>query len=126
MSKLSGAIEVLAPVTRPESWEGECWTGDGSVRAHIASALADMSEVDEMMTEIARATSVPDSPEERTERAVDMAAAEMRNLDAARWPGWIAELLELVEPSVSDAQYRDFLKVLNERISVRLYAESWR
>jgi hypothetical protein len=124
MSKLNEAIQVLAPVTRPEAWEGECWTGDGSVRARIAAALTDMTEVDEMMTEIARATSVPQTPEERTGRAVDMAAAEMRYLDSAMWPGWIIELLEMVKPSVSDAQYSNVLKSSNDLISARLGRQS--
>ncbi len=124
MSKLSEAIQVLAPVTRPEAWEGECWTGGGSVRARIAAALTDMSAVDEMMTEIARATAPAQTPEARTERAVELAAAELRHLDAGQWPGWIVDLLESVQPSVSDAEYRSFLQALNESISARLYGQS--
>ena len=125
MSKLSEAIQILEPITRPEHWEGECWTGDGSLRALVAAALTDMSEVDAMMSEIARATSLPATAEERTARAVDMAAAEMRNLHTSKWPAWIIELLESAQTTASDAEYRSALETLRERISARLNTQGW-
>ena len=125
MSNLTEAIQILEPITRPEYWEGECWKGDSSVRAVVAGALTEIREVDVMMREIARATSLPATAEERTARAVDMAAAEMRNLHTSKWPAWIVELLETAQTTVSEAEYRAALQTLRESISARLDGQAW-
>ncbi len=125
MSDLNEAMQILEPLTRPDHWQGECWVGDGSVRTLVVAALAQMGEVDAMMREIARATSAPASAEERAARAVDMAAAEMRNQHSTNWPSWIVELLESAQATVPEAEYRSALEALRERISARLDTESW-
>jgi hypothetical protein len=120
MSKLTEAMQILDPVLRPENWNGDQWAGNGNVRSLVSDAVRDMSEVDAMMTEIARATSLPATAEERTGRAVELAAVEMRALPADRWPDWIADLLETAQSGLSEQEYRGVLQSLCDRLGTRL------
>jgi hypothetical protein len=120
MSKLNEAIETLEPLAQAENWQGDRWVGRGDARALVAAALDDMREVDAMMNEIARATSLPATADERAERAVEMAIVEMRGLHTTRWSDYIFELLDGVAPSVPAAEYRQALQGLRDRISARV------
>jgi hypothetical protein len=125
MSSLTEVMDALAPIAQPGNWSDHQWTGPGDVRAIVAGAVEEIRAVDAMMNEIARATSLPATPEERTERAVEMAAAEIRGMHSSQWTAWIVELLEDVQPSVSDADYRVALESLRNRLANRLDIGSW-
>jgi hypothetical protein len=120
MSKLSEALNALAPLSRSENWNDGHWAGPNDVREIVAGAMDDMREVDAMMNEIARATSQPVSLDERVQRAVDLAAIELRGVDPGRWPGMIVDLLDRAGADVSDAQYTAILGALAKRIATRL------
>jgi hypothetical protein len=125
MSKLTEAMQQIEPLARADQWDGNHWRGDGTPRLIAAAVLADMAEVDAMMREIARATSLPATEDERVTRAVDVAAAEMRQLDPSAWLAFLTRLLEELAPHAPDADYRVALAALRDRITARLDGGGW-
>ena len=125
MSKLTVAMEKLAPVADPSYWDGNTWMGEGSLPAIVSEALVDITEVDHMMQEIARATSLPETDEQRVRRATDLAANELREMKPDAWSGWVALLLQELEPHSTAGEYRSMLEALQHAITTRIETGHW-
>jgi hypothetical protein len=125
MSKLTEAMQLIEPLARANQWSGNQWRGDGNPHEIASTVLNDMAEVDTLMREIARATSLPTDEDERVARAVDVAVVEMRQLDPTDWPGRIIRMLEELASFTSETDFQTVLMSLRDRITARLDGGGW-